>query len=556
MSWFSRFRRPPHPAHAVPAPGLAPAPGEKGDSVEAKVAVRAAVAREAYLDAARLAERALDDCPDDVELNVLAGEARAALGEDDSALDLFQLALHYEPTSEAALAGYVGALTRLGRGDEIAPAYREVLRNAPAHRGALYALALDAHEKGRYPEAVAYLERLLAGHPNDVASLNLLGLLSARELADFERGATLLRRALALAPSNPDATANLGWTLGESGRYEQGLALLDDALAAQPDDAEVRIMRALIELKRGNYARGWQDYRWRLESAHYERRPFRYPPWTDEPLSGKRVLVYGEQGLGDQIMFASCLPDLLAEVADCVLDCDPRLARVFARSFPGATVFGTRLEDAAPRWMNSVGAIDLQVPIGDLGRRYRSSRDAFPARARYLRAEPGRVTHYQQWLSELGAGLKVGLSWRGGTGKTRGGARSVDLAALAAALGDIPAKWVSLQYAASDQELATARSGGFVVHHWQEAIADYDETAALVEALDVVVSVCTSVVHLAGALARPALVMVPAVADWRFGHEGESMPWHPTARLLRQSRQGEWTGVLARLREALVGRAA
>jgi tetratricopeptide (TPR) repeat protein len=553
MSWFSRFRRPPEPAR-VPARVLAPAPAaEKGDSAEAKAAVRAALAREAYPEAARAAERALDDCPDDVELNVLAGEARAALGEDDSALDLFHLALYYEPTSEAALAGCVRALARLGRGEEIAPAYREYLKNAPGHRGALYALALDAHEKGRYSDAAAFLERLLASHPDDIESLNLLGLLSARELADFTRGEALLRRALELAPSNLDAAANLGWTLGESGHHEEGLALLGDVLAAQPDDAEVRIMRALIDLKRGHYTRGWKDYRARLESEHYERRPFKYPPWNDEPVSGKHVLVYGEQGLGDQIMFASCVPDLLGEVASCVLDCDPRLAPIFARSFPGVTVFGTRQQDAAPHWMNSIGTVDFQLPIGDLGRRYRSTLDAFPARARYLRADPGRVTHYHDRLSTLGTGLKVGLSWRGGTDKTRGVARSVDLTALAAVLGDVPANWVSLQYAASDQELAAARAAGFFVCHWQEAITAYDETAALVEALDVVVSVCTSVVHLAGALARPVLVMVPANADWRFGYEGESMPWHPTVRLLRQSRQGEWIGVLARLRQALAG---
>ncbi len=559
MSWLSRFRRLARPPRTAPPPehttasakGVREEHGER--AAKARGEIRALLAGAAYQDAARAADRALDIDPDDAELNVLAGEAQAALGEDEAALDFFQLAQHHEPANETALEGRVRALARLGRAADVPAAYREYLESVPAHRGALYALALDAHENGHYPDAVALLERLLASHPDDVDALNLLGLLHARELADFQRAEDLLRRALALAPGNSDATANLGWALAESGRYAEGLALLDGVLAVQPGDAEVRIMRALIELKRGNYARGWQDYRARLATGLFDRREYRYPAWEDQSLSGKRVLVYAEQGLGDQIMFASCLPDLLAEVAGCVLDCSPRLVGLFARSFPEVTVLATPQSQAAPEPGGIVDPIDFQLPIGELGRRFRATPEAFPARPRFLRADPDRAARYRSRLDALGTGLKVGLSWRGGSGKTRGAARSLDLAALSAALDGVPAHWISLQYAATDQEIAAARAVGFIVHHWQHAIADYEETAALVEGLDVVVSVCTSVVHLAGALGRPTLVMVPAVADWRFGDQGERMPWHPTARLLRQSRQGDWGPVLDSVRAALAG---
>ncbi|MGB8432907.1 MAG: hypothetical protein WCE38_01420, partial [Burkholderiales bacterium] len=295
------------------------------------------------------------------------------------------------------------------------------------------------------------------------------------------------------------------------------------------------------------------DYRARLATGLFNRHEYRYPAWDGQSLSGKRVLVYGEQGLGDQIMFASCLPDLLAEVAGCVLDCDPRLVGLFTRSFPDVTVIPTPRPQAVPKLERVVETIDFQLPIGELGRRFRATPDAFPSRPCFLRADPDRAAHYRTRLDALGTGLKVGLSWRGGTGKTRGAARSVDLAALVAALAGVSAHWISLQYGASDRELAEARAHGFAVHHWQDTVADYDATAALVETLDVVVSVCTSVVHLSSALGRPTLVMVPAIADWRFGDQGERMPWHPTARLLRQSRQGDWGSVLDLVRAALAG---
>jgi hypothetical protein len=311
-------------------------------------------------------------------------------------------------------------------------------------------------------------------------------------------------------------------------------------------------MRAVIELKRGNYARGWQDYGVRAKSKLNVPRPFRFPEWRGESPAGKRVLVYGEQGLGDEIMFASCVPDLLREAGPCVLDCAPRLAELFARSFPSARVFGTPQRDPAPAWLGAVGEVDLQIAIGDLPRRYRRRLEDFPAHHGYLCPDPDKVVHYRQRLAALGPGPKIGLSWRGGTRTSRRDLRSIGLAALAPVVERLPAHWVSLQYTPCADEIAAFRERtGVMVHHWQHAIDDYDDTAALVTALDAVVSVCTAVVHLAGALGRPALVVVPVAAEWRYGAAGEAIPWYPTVRLLRQSHAGEWGDVLDRVLAAL-----
>jgi tetratricopeptide (TPR) repeat protein len=543
MKWFGRSRMP-GPQRAAAAPKPVPA----GSAADARETIRDLLARGDAKEAAGAAGRALDTHPDDPELNALAGQAELARGDAEAALDAFILALHYDPANGGALEGRVRALERLGRTAEMPGAWRELLAVAPTHRQALYALARHAEQTGAFGESIALLERLLAHHPSATDALNMLGLVRARELGDFAGGEALLRRALAAEPANADAAANLGWVLAEGGRPDEGLALLDRVLARQPGDAEFRLMRAVIELKRGNYARGWQDYRARLESKLFVPRPFRFPDWRGESLAGRRVLVFGEQGLGDEIMFASCLPDLLREAGSCVLDCAPRLAALFARSFPDARVFGTAQDDPAPAWLDAAAAVDVQVPIGDLPRRYRERREDFPAHHGYLCPDPDKVARYRRRLAALGQGPKIGLSWRGGTKTSRRDLRCIDLSALVPMLERSRAHWVSLQYTPCGTEIAAFRDRtGIAVHHWQEAIDDYDETAALVTAVDAVVSVCTAVVHLAGALGQPALVLVPVAAEWRYGAAGDGMPWYPSVQLFRQTRAGEWSDVLERV---------
>jgi tetratricopeptide (TPR) repeat protein len=543
MKWFGRLRK-----TAPPLPAAAPERVPAELAAVARQTIRDLLAQGDGQRAADAAARALEAHPDDPELNTLAGEAELARGDAEAALDAFVLALHYDPADVRALEGRVRAMERMGRAAEVPGAWRELLAAVPTHRGALYALALRAERAGAFGDAIELLERLLAHHLGAADALNMLGLLRARELGDFDGGEKLLRRALAAEPADADAAANLGWVLAEGGRPEEGLVLLDRVLAAQPDDAELRLMRAVIELKRGNYARGWQDYGARLESKLSVPRPFRFPVWRGESPAAKRVLVYGEQGLGDQIMFASCLPDLLREAGSCVVDCAPRLAALFARSFPGARVFGTAQDDPAPAWLKAVGTVDLQIPIGDLPGRYRRRREDFPAHRGYLCADPEKVTLYRRRLTALGPGPKIGLSWRGGTKTSRRDLRSLGLAALTPLIERFPAHWISLQYTPCGDEIAAFREHtGIQVHHWQDAIDDYDDTAALVTALDAVVSVCTAVVHLAGALGRPALVMVPVAAEWRYGAAGDAMPWYPAVRLFRQARAGAWADVLDRI---------
>ncbi len=513
----------------------------------------------AAADARAAAEAAADRFPEDAEINALCGGACLAAGDAESALDYAHLALHRDPASARAFEVRIDALERLGRGGEIPAACGEFLAARPGHAGALMRLARAAYAARDYSRAVERFGQVLEREPENAAALNDLGLLLAREFAEFARGEALLRRALAAASESADARANLAWVLCEQGAYEEGDRLFDEQLGRTPDDPELRLMRAVARLKRGDFAAGWDEYEARFASPQAIRRPYAFPRWDERPLREGALLVYGEQGLGDQIMFASCLPDLLSEVPDCVVECDPRLGRLFGRSFPGIRIVTARQDDASPAWLADAtpgrAPIRAQVAIGDLPRRYRRSVAEFPQHSGYLRADPARVQAWRKRLAAHGTGPRIGVSWRGGTAASRRGLRSLDLEQLAPVLGGVPATWVSLQYTDCRDEIAAVeRRHGITVHHWQEAIDDYDETAALVAALDAVVSVCTAVVHLAGSLGQRALVLVPYAAEWRYAAAGEAMPWYPSVRLLRQPAPGAWNDVLADLRQELLTR--
>ena len=204
--------------------------------------------------------------------------------------------------------------------------------------------------------------------------------------------------------------------------------------------------------------------------------------------------------------------------------------------------------DPQPEWLAQAGVVSAQSAAGSLPRFLRHDWKDFPRHSGYLLAEQSRVTYWRSRLGQLGPGLKVGLAWTGGSMKTRRRLRSVTAADLIPLLKVAGAHFVSLQYRDSSEEISLLRdSHGLTVHHWQEAIDDYDETAALVSALDLVISVQTAVVHLTGALGRPAWVLVPSSPEWRYLQSGETMPWYPSVRLFRQERADDWQAVIGRV---------
>ena len=495
---------------------------------------------------------AIDVDPRHRDAHIDVASVMLGLGNPATAEQAARSALQIDPGSVAAHANLGGALEGQGRFGEAAGSYRAALALQPDFVPALCNLSTVCLQLGEVDEASRHTEHALRIAPQDA----VVHLRRASVLLEMRRprdAADSFREALRLQPGSVQARSGVGYALDIQGDLDGALAQYQQALDADPADVQTHLNRATIRLAREDYIRGWEEYEWRLRSpshaALYAR--FNQPMWDGAPLAGRRILIYGEQGLGDEILFASCIPDVIARAAHCVIDCEPRLAGMFRRSFTQATVHAGK-QTGPVDWLADAGAIDARIPSGSLPLHLRRSPDAFPQHQGYLRADPGRISAWRERLRQTGPGLKVGLSWRGGVPQTGRGSRSIPLADLLPLLRVPGATFVNLQYNRGAGELAVLRERhGVDIHDWPEAIGDYEDTAALACALDLTVSVCTALVDLCGALGRPVWVLAPVRSDFRYGLSGETMRWYPSARVFRQSNYGDWTPVIASAAAAL-----
>lgn len=545
-------------------------PSAAGDSTERELSAGEGSRPPAPQDAVALRERAVE--------HAMAG----ALGE---AQRILEAALHLEAGSADTLS-LLGNVHLLRQERTLAEArYRAALAAAPGHAAALANLGILLDADGRREEAadcfrraidadpgaehamlrlvelvpddvvpvddIARLRRVVARDPYHAVAHAALGRLLLRGRFDAARALAALERALSLGVGDAGTLTAYGMALHETGRFDAALEAFGRALDVDATHVHARFHRAVTLLTLGRYAQAWPDYELRLRSEDRRLPALPTPQWQGEPLYGKTILVHGEQGLGDEILFASCLPEIIAQARNCVIDCSPRLAGLFARAFPGAAVQGRA--PGAPLDLRSLPAIDYQTPAGSLPRFLRNGPGSFPRHEGYLRADAGRVAAWRERLRALGDGRKIGLSWRGGTPRTRTERRSLAPPLLAPLLREPGLHFVSLQYGddAGTEAIALSAASGRPVHQFPAAIADYEETAALAVALDGIVSVCTAIVHLGGALGRPVWVATPQVPEWRYGCAGERMAWYPSVRLVRQGADGSWMPVVEQLTEAL-----
>jgi hypothetical protein len=402
----------------------------------------------------------------------------------------------------------------------------------------------EALRMGRTEEAATCFRAYLASHPDDATVQNDFGVVLLR-LHRHAEALACFKSVIRLTPNDATAWHNAGVIYHRLGDLKEAENCYQAAINADPTDPEAHRGYSMLRLLHGDFSADiWSSFRHRRRCVGFEPTFTRCaaPPWNAEPVEGKSVLVHGEQGLGDEILFASCYPDLIARAGHCVFETESRLESLFRRSFPGATVMGRNREVELAALYPS---IDYHAPCGDMPLHFRTSPAAFGGRNSYLKADADAVQRWRAVLASLGDGLKVGISWRGGTPKNNQAGRSIGLDRWIPLFDVSGIRFVSLQYGDCREEIAHARNAlGAEVHHWPEAIADYDETAALVSALDLVITVTTSVAHLAGALGQKTWILVNSAPRWCYLASGDAMPWYPAARLFRQQRTGAWKDTL------------
>lgn len=449
------------------------------------------------------------------------------------------------------------------------------------------ALCAEATKKGRHEEALAIASKILDKDPNNAGALFHL----AWAFIKTERWGlayNLLKRAIEFK-ARPEALNNLGMAcigmkrfdeaeqifgklLKREGEYVSALSNMalvavhqvnpaeaieygERVLKVDPAHLPVREAVGYAKLMLGDFRGGWDGYESMIGSS--KQRP-RKPPHDNCPYwmheDGLNLYIRGEQGLGDEISFASILPDAMRDQQSITVECHPKMTGLFRRSFPGVEFHGTReIQGEAFRrdWLEG-RTFDAWCLMGSLAQRYRNDASDFPGTP-YLVADPQRRVQWGALLDTL-PGKKVGIAWTGGTESSFRARRSFDLEALLPILKTPGVTWVSLQYQDPSDEIEHLREKhGIEIHHWKRASEsdDYDDQAALVAELDLVISVCTAGVHLAGALGTECWTLVPAKARWFYQLKGDSLPWYRSVRMFRQTDKWPVERVAARLVEWL-----
>jgi tetratricopeptide (TPR) repeat protein len=483
---------------------------------------------------------------------LLAAQRHLAAKKNFEAEQAARQALAIDPQNPLAVRLLGVALREAGRNQESAEALRQAAgahpNDAPIHCELGTTLAL----MGEHREAFRHLRAAAKLFPDmQVAYLNLGAVLY--EQGHYEEAIDVNQRALDLKPDCALAHYNQGNALRELGRLPEAIPCFEAALRHQPDFPRACFNLGLTHLLLGNFAEGWPRFEAREAAGEIVFDKYPQPRWDGSPLAGKRLLVHAEQGIGDEILFATCIPDLAPRAPGLVLTCDPRLERLFARSFPGVHVHAhVRQRDCSPAPLAI--PCDVQIPAGSLPVLLRPTLQSFPRQSRLLKVDPSLLAAWRQRLSALGTGLKVGISWRAGGRSTERRKRTVPLADWHEMLSLPGVRFVNLQYNDAADDLAQVKEQfGVEIHDWEDAdpLVDLDSFAAKIAALDLVISVGNATVHLAGAVGTPAWTMLPMVPSWRWMIAGDENPWYANVRLFRQRALDDWKPVLGHLAELL-----
>lgn len=421
------------------------------------------------------------------------------------------------------------------RFDEAEDLYVQLLEQNHDNNGLMATLGSLYVQTGKVGLGIHFLEAAVKGGLKQTDVFTNLGI-GYKKAGQTNKARQYFDESLKGDPS-PQALSNYSGLLVEAGQDEKCIELCEKAIAADPELPIAHWNLALSLLSEGAWERAWEEYDWGLKAkgVREDRLVLRKPIWDGTP--GKTVLVYGEQGLGDEIMFTSMLPDLLNSAGSVIYECHERLETLFKRSFPDVRFYGTR-ESRSISWADN-HQIDYRIPIGSLGRFYRRSKESFPGTP-YLKAEALKSEKFRVGISWIGGGAKIGRVQK----------RSIPLSWWQPILNVAGIEFVSLQYTESQEDVDLVNALGYDIKVMDEYVKahDYYETARLVASCDLVISVCTSVVHLAGALGVPCWVMTPRWPAWRYQNSGP-LPWYRSVRLYRSPtpEMAAWIPVIARL---------
>jgi tetratricopeptide (TPR) repeat protein len=463
------------------------------------------------------------------------------LGRFDEAADACERALAIDPAFAKAHVNRGVIYEQQGDTAAAIGAYRRAIAAAPDDADGHANLAVALHKTAKLDAALAASQRAVAlapGHPQ--VQSNLAAILLSRGEIDAAFAAS--QRAVGLAPQDALVRSNHAAILLNKGEIDVALAVSHAAIALAPKHPTIRFNHSHLLLLSGDFRNGFSDYRWRRQCGGLfsSRMNFSAPEWQGEAFAGRTLLLFAEQGIGDALQFVRYLPMVAARGGKILLYVQDTLVPLL-RQLEGVTV----VPRSAP-----LPTFDLQISLMDLPHLFGTTLSSIPAEIPYLRADPDKIEVWRRRLSDVAA-LKVGIVWAGSAIHKGDRYRSLPAEAVLPRLVMPGVQLYSLQKEPRAADVPVIAGLGSQLIDLAPALADFTDTAAAVAALDLVISVDTSVVHLAGAMGRPAWVLLPYAQDWRWLRDRDDSPWYPSLRLFRQETPQAWAGVLTRVTAAL-----
>ena len=493
-----------------------------------------------YAESLAAYDKALQIKPDFAQAWANRGNVLRDMGQGEQAVTAYQKALHWQPDYAQALHGLGLAYGDLKRWRESLAAFDAALVQKPDYVVAYMDRGNTLRELERVPEALQSYERALQLNPHYAQAWSNRGVVLKR-LGRMDDAAASYERAIALDPEFVDAMVNYATLLKDMMRLPAAVAMNGRALALDPDNSGAHLNVAICHLVAGDWSQGWTHYEWRWKTEQLKDgvRTFAQPQWGGEPLQGKTILLHAEQGLGDTLQFCRFTQALAARGARVLLEVQAPLLVLLAQ-LPGVHGLIARGQP--------LPAFDLHCPLLSVPLALGLTLDNMPPAQTYLQADAALA---RTWAEKVGSGptLCVGLVWSGRPEHKNDHNRSVPLAEFQHMLRpDQRYHCLQKEFRSADLQTLATRSDIAV---WDAQLNSFSDTAALIATMDLVVSVDTSVAHLAAAMGKPVWLLLPFSPDWRWVVGRDDSPWYPHMRLFRQADTGQWAPVLEQIHQAL-----
>jgi tetratricopeptide (TPR) repeat protein len=479
--------------------------------------------------------RALAIKPDYAEVHNNLGNVLRAVGRLEEAVPSYSRALAIKPDFAEAHFNLGYALQALSRYEHAISSYQRALAIKPDYAVAHYNCGVALQALRRHEEAIASYRTVLATNPGSAWAHNNLGT-QLDALNRYEEAIACYHNALSIKPDFAEAHNNLGIVLAALGRHKEAIASYNNALTIKSDYADAHRNKGFASLAMGDFETGWPEYEWRWGTAHglSEKRSFTQPLWLGmEDIAGKTILLHGEQGLGDTIQFARYLPLVASMGGTVILEVQTGLKALLGKLMGAEAVF----ERGEP-----LPSFDVHCPLMSLPLAFKTRHATIPANIPYILPDLARQTEWESRLRRR-EHPRIGIAWSGNPKHKQDHNRSIPLQKLMPLIREIRFNFYILQKEIRPADFELLKSSTLLIN-LSDQLNDFADTAALVSLMDLVISVDTSLVHLAGAMGKPTWILLAFSADWRWMLNRQDSPWYPTVRLFRQPKVCDWESVI------------